>query len=230
MSSIERISGSSSGLSLLQQLLARQQATASSTTSLLGSGSTTKSNSDDFETKLLNAAVAAGLSTDEVDSVQSEIEDAIAAAKQNSGSSTDQGATVRSAIDGVLQKHGVNLEKFRTEMQSSMGGPGGAGGPPPGGPPPGGPRGAGFESKFNDAAVSAGLDASKTDELQSKIQSLIGQTLQTSDGTTDPRQTIQSAIDSLLKDYGVDLTKFKSQMQSSSNGMSGAIPLLDEQA
>ena len=227
MSSIDSISGSSSGLSLLQQLLARQSETASSTTSLLGSGSTNKSSSNDFETNILNAAVAAGLSTDEVDTVQDEIKAAIAAAKKDSGSSADQGAAVRNAIDGVLQKHGVDLEKFRSEMQSSMGGPGGAGGPPPGGPPPGG---AGLESKFNDAAVASGLDASKTDELQSKIKSMIEETLQNSDGTTDSRQTIQSAIDSLLKDYGVDLTKFKNQMQSSATGMSGAIPLLDEQA
>jgi hypothetical protein len=226
MSSIDSISGSSSELSRLQQLLARQRGTTGSVTAL-GAGAANDSRRADFEAKFNEAAVAAGLDTEEVAGVQDEIQAAIAAATKKSDGTTDQREVIRGAIDGVLQKHGVDLEKFRSAMQSSMGG---AGGPPPGGPPPGVARGAEFEAQFTDAAVAAGLDAGKADELQNQIKSLVQETLQNSAGTTDPRQAVQSAIDGLLEEYGVDLDQFKSQLQSSMSGLQGAIPLIDEQA
>jgi len=229
MSSVASLTGSSSELSLLQQLLARQNGTTGSTssTSSLGTQSRQDMRRARFEADFIDAAVAAGLNSADVDKVEDEIKAAVTAVQQKSDGTTDQREATKNAIDGVLQKHGVDLKKFQSELQSSMGG---AGGPPPGGPPPGGPGGADLESRFNDAAVAAGLDAGKTDELQSKIKSAIGQALENSDGSTDPRQTIQDAIDSLLKEYGVDLTKFKSLMQSTTNRMSGAIPLVDEKA
>jgi hypothetical protein len=226
MSSIDSISGSSSGLSLLQQLLARQRGETTGTSAVSGT-STGDSRRAEFETKFNEAAVAAGLDSSAVEGLQDEIKSAISAALKTSDSTTDRQQVIEEAIDGVLEKHGVDLEKFQSEMQSTMGT---AGSPPPGGPPPGGARGAEFESKFNDAAIAAGLDADKADELQEKIKTTIEETLQNSDGSTDPRQAVQSAIDSLLEQYGVDLNEFKSQMQPSNSSTSGAIPLFDEQA
>jgi hypothetical protein len=224
MSSIDALNGTSSNLPL-SQLLARQ---ATGAVRQFQKGA-----DQDFEARFNAAALAAGLDPQAVGGLQEEIQSALDAATQNSDSTTDRRQVVQNAIDGVLQKHGVDLAKFKSQMQSmgGPGGPGGAGGPPPGGGPPGGAQGADFQAKFKDAAVSAGLDAGDADSLQDEINAAIDQVLKNSDEETDPRQAIQDAIDKLLADHGVDLDAFKSELQSSLGGTSSqTIPLIDTQA
>ncbi len=226
MTSIDSVNGSGTGLTLLQQLLELQRTDTDNTSSgRVGRGGDSKRLG--FDAKLGEAAVAAGLDADSLSDVRDEIESAIAAAKETAGDASDPGQAIREAIDGVLEKHGVDLEKFRSELQAGMG----AGGTPPAGPPPtGGPRGAQSESAFDEAAIAAGLDSDYLDELHEKINSIIDEAMSNSDDETDARQSIQSAIDSLLEEYGVNLDEFKSQMQSGMSGTQGSLPLLDEQA
>lgn len=228
MSSIYGLSGANSDLTL-RQAMARQSESSDSRRA-------------DFEAKFNSAAQAAGLDPQAVSGLQDEIKSAVDAATQSSSGTSDRRQVVQNAIDGVLQKHGVDLAKFNSQMQS-MGGPSGAGGPPPrggpggaGGPPPSGgsPGGAGgtdFQSKFKEAAVAAGLDEDEADSLQDDINSTIDNVLKNSDGQSDTQQAVQAAIDKLLTDHGVDLQQFKSELQASVGGASSeTIPLVDTQA
>jgi hypothetical protein len=181
----------------------------------------------EFEARFKEAALAAGLDPNAAEGLQDEIEAAITAATQKSDSATDRRQVVQSAIDAVLQKHGVDLEKFRSQMRPAMGGPGG---PPPQGGPPSDSRRLDFEAKFTQAALAAGLDSEAANGLQGEIKSTIDQVLANADRTTDPRQAIQDAVDDLLKQYGVDLDTFKSQLLLLTGTSPGAVPLLDEQA
>lgn len=187
----------------------------------------------EFEAKFNSAALAAGLDSEAAAGLQDEIKAAIAAAKETSDTSSDPRQGIQNAIDGVLQKHGVDLEQFKSQMQAGMGGPGGAGGPsgpPPGGGAPDESRKAEFESKLTDAALASGLDSESADELQEEIQSAISDVLSDSSESTDPRQAIQDAINTLLEKHGVDLDEFKSQLQALTGESQSAIPLVDEQA
>jgi len=224
MLSIGSVSDSGSELTQMLQRLANQR---TNTTEATG---TTESSSNGsrrayFDAKFLEAAVAAGLDSSEAESVQSEIEAAIAEARKNAGNATDQGQAVRDAVDGVLQKHGVDLDKFREELRSSIGGMGQM---PPPGPPPG--QSGNIESKITDAAVAAGLDPSEAAGLQEEIKTTVANLLKNKDSSTDPRQAIQDAIDKLLKSHGVDLEEFKSELSSTMSSSQQAVPLLDEQA
>jgi hypothetical protein len=226
MSSIENVSGVSADLLQLRQLLARQSG-SSSDVSQTGTARGNDARRADFDAKFKAAALAAGLDPTAADSLQDEIDAAVSAVAQTSDSSADQRETIKGAIDAVLQKHGVDLEKFKSEMESGMRG---AGGPPPNGPPPSGARQADFEAKFTQAAVAAGLDPTEADGLQDEIKSAIDEVLKNADSSSDPRQSIQAAIDKLLKEHGVDLTTFKSQLQSLTGDSQGRMPLVDEQA
>lgn len=226
MSSIDSVSGASSELSLLRQLLARQTSD-SSDSSQVGTARENEARHGMFDDKFKEAALAAGLDSTAVDGLQDEIDAAISAATESSDGTTDQRETIKNAIDSVLEKHGVDLEKFKSEMEAGMGG---AGGPPPAGGPPDGSRQADFEAKFTQAAVAAGLDESEVDSLQEEINSAIDEVLKNADSDADPRQSIQDAIDKLLEEHGVDLTTFKTQLESLTGAGSGMIPLVDEQA
>jgi glycine cleavage system regulatory protein len=181
----------------------------------------------EFEAKFTEAALAAGLDPKAADGLQDEIKAAIAAATQKSDSATDRRQVIQNAIDGVLQKHGVDLEKFKSQMQAGMGGPGS---PPPNSGPPGDSRRSDFEAKFKEAALAAGLDPKAADGLQDEIESAISETLKNTTGAADPREAIQDAVDDWLKEHGVDLEKFKSQLQSAMGGTPGMVSLVDVQA
>jgi len=225
MSSIESMSGLSGELTQLRQLLARQGGTSS--LAQTGAGRGNDSRRAEMEAKFNAAALAAGLDPSAVDGLQDEMQSAIAAATQNSSGTSDQQSTVQAAVDGVLQKHGVDLTKFKSQMQATMGGPGS---PPPDASSAGDSQRADFEASFTEAAVAAGLDVGAADGLQDEIKSTIDQVLTKADSKADPRQAIQDAIDALLKGHGVDLEKFKSQLQSRTGTSQGMVPLVDEQA
>ncbi len=215
----------------LAQLLNRS---VRSSTTTSGAGGTEKSGRGGFDAKFKEAALASGLKAEDVDALQADIQSAVAAAKESSGETTDDREAVKTAIDGVLQKYGVDLDEFQSQMQPPQGGPGGpggAGGPPPGGGPQGGGGKAEFQAQFLQAAEAAGLDASSADELQEEIDSTISNLLSNSSSDSSDTQTsIQNAIDSLLEKYGVDLDEFKSQMQQFTGEMQSTFPLVDEQA
>ena len=117
---------------------------------------------------------------------------------------------------------GSGIAQMLQRLAQQRGGATGAS--PFGGSPPNDSQRAEMESKFKDAALAAGLDPKAADGLQDEIKSSISDALKNTDGTNDPRQAVQDAIDSTLKKNGVDLEKFKSQMQSSMGGMSGMGP------
>ena len=222
------IGSMSTGLELSQvfQRLARQGGAADSSFPI-GAGGANDSRRADLDARFKEAALTAGLDPKAADGLQDEIKAAIAAATQKADSTTDRRQVVQSAIDGVLQSHGVDLDKFHSQMQSAMGG---ASGRPPQGEPPGDSRRGDFEAKFTQAALAAGLDSKSADGLQDEMKSAIEQVLAKADSQTDPRQTIQDAFDSLLKNHGVNLSKFKSQLQLLTGTSQGTIPLVDEQA
>lgn len=222
MSRIESISGSvSDATSLLRQLARQRESEDNRLTS--DSKTTNESRRAEFMAQIKEAALAAGLDPAAADGLQDEIDAAITEATQSGGYTGDGGDAVRSAIDGVLQKHGVDLEAFRNALQSLS-----SGSRPPG--PPSDAQRADFDAKFKEAALAAGLDPDDADSLQSEIKSVISEVLRSQDGTTDPRQAIQDAIDGLLKEHGVDIDVFKSRLAAAVGGSQDTVPLLDERA
>jgi len=53
-----------------------------------------------------------------------------------------------------------------------------------------------------------GIDGTSLSDLRSKIESAVTTAKQNSDGSTDDRESVRSAIDGVLKEAGVDLDKF----------------------
>ncbi len=229
MSSVGNVR-SSTELSQLFQRLSRQ-AEAANGTSAAGTRQTDSSRRADFEAKILEAALAAGLDPSAANGLKDEINSAISAATKNSDGTTDEREAVKNAVDSVLQQHGVDLEKFRSQMQPPQGGAGSPppGGPPPGGPPPGDGGGGDLKTRVTEAAVAAGLDSSETDSIQEQMDSIITSLVDNSDDTTDTKSTIQEAIDKLLAKHGVDLNEFRQQMQAGSGG-TDKYSLVDERA
>ncbi len=192
-----------------------------SATGVLQAGRGNDSRRAEFEAKFKEAALAAGLDQNAAAGLQDEIDAAVAAATQKSDGTSDRRQVMQNAIDSVLQKHGVDLEKFHSLMRPPAG--------HAGGPPPGASGKADFEAKFTQAALAAGLDSQSADGLQDEIKSTIDQALTNADTQTDVRQTIQDAVDSVLKKHGVDLTTFKSQLQLLTGAPQGTVSLVDEQ-
>lgn len=196
----------------------------------------------EFEAKFTQAALAAGLDPSAAGALQDEIRTAIAAALKNADGITDRRQITQSAIDGVLESHGVDLEKFRAQMQppaggpggaggpSGPGGPGGAGGPPPQGPPPNQAQEGDLEETVTQAALAAGLDSESADELQDELESMLDEILANASRMSNPKRAIQDAIQSLLQSHGVDVNEFQSQFQRLTGGTQGTLSLVDEQA
>ncbi len=193
----------------------------------------------EFEARFTQAAVAAGLDPSATGSLQDEIRTAVAAALKNADGTSDRRQVTQSAIDGVLESHGVDLEKFRAQMQppaggaggpGGPGGPGGAGGPPPQGPPPDQAQESDLEETVTQAALAAGLDEDSADELQGELESMLDEILANASQMSNPKRAIQDAIQSLLQSYGVDVNEFQSQFQRLTGGTQGTVRLVDEQA
>jgi hypothetical protein len=222
MSSVESMSGAGVEIPQWFRRLAGQRGGTDASFEI-GTGPPHDSRRAEFGAKFQEAALAAGLDPAAANGLQDEIKAAITEALKTSDATTDRRQVIQDAVDGVLEKHGVNLEKFKSQLPSA---PGGTGAPPPGPPPSRDARRAEFQTRFAEAAIAAGLDPTKADGLQDEIEAAISEVLQGSDGTTDPRQAIQDAVDNLLKEHGVDLAMFRSQLQSALGGAR----LVDEQA
>lgn len=87
---------------------------------------------EDFSTKISSALEAAGVDSTQTDEIQSAIEAAVAAVKEDGEEGTDGGGDIKAAVQEVLTKYGVDADAFNTEMESGM-----SSAPPPG-PPSGG--------------------------------------------------------------------------------------------
>jgi hypothetical protein len=84
-----------------------------------------------------------------------------------------------------------------------------------------------FDSAFAAAAEAVGVDQSKVGDLQKQIDKAVADAKQNGSGG-DSRQAVGQAVDSVLKDNGIDPAKFhdamKAQFQKmrAQGGVSGA--------
>jgi hypothetical protein len=140
MSTIASISNSGVDATTLLQKLIAQQTGDSTNTASAASQKSSESPPEDFPSKLGEALQALGVSKDDATTIQDEIKSAIAAALQNQESDAASRDAVREAIEGTLEKHGLDPDTVRKQFESMFGKPGSAGGPgngsPPSGPPP----------------------------------------------------------------------------------------------
>lgn len=179
MSSISGIGGWSTDI--LQSLQQSWQVNASDSTQELQ-----KSSSSDEQNPLWNdvteTATAAGLTTEEVDELQTAIKDAIATAMESVDESEGPDAAheaVDSAILETLQSYGLDttdiesrMEEAKSRMQNQQaGGAPPNGGPPPGGPPPEGAGGAQGGQSSGSTLMSL-LESSEDDSTASLLSSL----------------------------------------------------------
>jgi hypothetical protein len=68
---------------------------------------------------------------------------------------------------------------------------------------------------IQDALTSAGVDPSNISDVAAQIKAAVQKAMQSSSGTPDQnRQAVTAAIDGVLKQNGIDPTKFQSAMQS----------------
>ena len=219
MTTVSGVGGSSSSelIQMLQEL-ARQRAETAGTTSTQSSETST-ANRPMFDESFDDALVSSGLDSSKLSEVKDAIQSAVSDALKNSDSSTDPREAVSKAVDTTLQQYGVDTAALKEKMESmrpagppSGGGPGGMGGPGgPGGM--GGPGGGQDPSeRISDALTAAGVDSSKIDEIESSIQDAISSAKST-DGTDD-RETVKTAVHSVLDKYGVDTDAFDKQMES----------------
>lgn len=70
-----------------------------------------------------------------------------------------------------------------------------------------------FKAQFESKAKAAGVDVEKLGSLKDQIQSAVTSALDSSGGTSDPRDTIQSAINGVLKENGIDPDELKSKLE-----------------
>ncbi len=70
-----------------------------------------------------------------------------------------------------------------------------------------------MKAQFESAAKSAGIDVDQLNSLQSKIEDAVKNAVDNSSGT-DPREAIQSAVETVLKDNGIDPEDLKSKLES----------------
>jgi hypothetical protein len=67
-----------------------------------------------------------------------------------------------------------------------------------------------FEAKFESAAKGAGFDVNQLKDLRSQIESAVQEAA--SGVTGDPRSAVESAINGVLEDNGIDPAEFKDKM------------------
>ena len=187
MSSIGAVSGSNADLVRLFQQYAQQMlsgATGSANSSATGGSTEAASGSDsvsappgpppmdesrqaDFISKIVDAATESGVDASSLSGLKDELKTAIDNATQNSDGSKDPRQAVQEAVDSVLEKHGVDLDTFKSKLQATMG-------PPPGGRPPQGARPAqGTESTDS----SSGMYSTQTTDASSQLLTSLLSTL-----------------------------------------------------
>jgi hypothetical protein len=108
------ISSSTSGISALLQ-----QPQQTSGTGLFSKAGFAAQRQSEFASALQSA----GVDSSKVGDIQSQIDAAIQSVRQNGGSSgTDQRTAIKDAVDGVLQKNGVDVSKFDAALKAQHAG------------------------------------------------------------------------------------------------------------
>jgi hypothetical protein len=186
MSSINAVSGSNADLiRLFQQYVQQRLSSSTSSTEATAAGGSAAAASDsgsvsapsgpppmdesrqaDFIAKIVDAAKASGADATSLSGLKDEIKSAIDGATQNADNSTDPRQAVQQAVDGVLKKHGVDLETFKSELQATMG-------PRPGGKPPQVPPPAQDAASTNQSSSNSIYSTQTTDASSQLLTSLL---------------------------------------------------------
>lgn len=110
MSAISNV-GSSSTLQILQQLSSRQSSGSQPTSGFPEPSAEVKAQ---FE----SAAQRAGINTAQFSELRGQIDTAIQGAVEGLDGSTDPQAAIESAINGVLEKNGIDADQFKSQLES----------------------------------------------------------------------------------------------------------------
>tara|TARA_R110002049_G_scaffold4601_5_gene32413 strand:- start:589108 stop:589737 length:630 start_codon:yes stop_codon:yes gene_type:complete len=147
--------------------------------------------------------------------VLTQIDEAISVLESESSSGTITRDAIRSTINDVLESNGIDETEVNEAIQSNSAvgsGNASASGRPNRPPPP--PRQDESEtSTLESLLLSSGLDESSTDELISQIVDTLEELTDDSTGKVSV-EDIQSALNSVLEDNGVDVGSFEEQIAS----------------
>ena len=84
-----------------------------------------------------------------------------------------------------------------------------------------------FMAQFEAAAKSAGVDSSKLGDLERQVQEAVQNTLKAG-GSGDKRAAIRDAVDSVLKNNGIDPGRFRSALETQRTHKKDHPPVLRE--
>ncbi|MFN7396548.1 MAG: hypothetical protein ACK5UW_06335 [bacterium] len=97
----------------------------------------------ELQDQLKQFAASNGITGSDYNKLQSQVNDAVAAAVKNPGQSGNPRQNVQDAVKSVLEKNGLDANAFEAQLKQNAppGGPHGPHGKPPAGGNPGGPSG-----------------------------------------------------------------------------------------
>ncbi len=209
MSGIAGISSlSTSDIIAKLQELSRKRTESSGTTSESSQGEA--SGKAQFDAALDDALSEAGLSSSQIADVKDEIQAAISSAIGSADASSDPREAVAEAVDGVLNKYGVDTDALKEKLQSQA-----SGSRPPGPPPGGGGGGPGdFSSKISDALTASGVEASELEAIQNEIEEAVSAVKEDEEAGAGDPEAVKTAVHQVLDKYGIDQDAFDQEMQS----------------
>ncbi|QEG40915.1 Clp protease N-terminal domain-containing protein [Roseimaritima ulvae] len=198
-----------------------------SATSSYAAGQVSRSQPRPSQEEVLASALSSvGVDDETAADVLSQVQQAVESVQSGSSSDGTQRASVRAAIEGVLEANGIDPAEVDEAIQASRPASGAqqtgdaqqTGGPQrggrPAGPPP--PRG-GEDSEDDTSSVESALLSA--DVAESDIDELLAQMIETiSELSADESQqvssdSIRSALTEVLEENGVDVERFEQALQ-----------------
>jgi len=177
------------------------------------------------EEQLASALKSIGVDDSTTAGVLEQVDEAILALQAESSSGRASREAVQTAVSDVLEANGIDSAKVEETIQASgpsrAGRPSGAG--RPNGPPPPPKNEESETSAVESALLSAGADASSTDELISQIIETI-QELTADTGSNVTPDEFRSVLTNLFAENGVDFSAFE---QAIGNQLGAAGSFLD---
>ncbi|HWB18974.1 MAG TPA: Clp protease N-terminal domain-containing protein [Phycisphaerales bacterium] len=153
-----------------------------------------------MKARFQSALESAGVDSSKIPDIMQQIDDAASKVRSSGG---DRNA-VKSAIDGVLNDNGVDVQAFRKALDAHH----------HKGPRQAAPSGANFaaqlQSQFEFALNAVGVDSGKVPDILSQITSALSQ-VRTQGGN---HASVKSAIDDILTSNGVDVQKFNDALEA----------------
>jgi hypothetical protein len=73
-----------------------------------------------FDTKITDALTAAGVDSSKLDEIKSAIDEAVAAARENSDGTTGEPGDIKATVHSVLDQYDIDTDAFDKEMESGM--------------------------------------------------------------------------------------------------------------